>query len=669
MSEIITLGPVGINPRGEYNSETEYEKLDVVTYQGSSYVAKQSVVGQVPTTEYWQKLVSGGVGVDDIVDNLDSNDGEKPLSAKQGNNLNKSKVEVFDTVAQMKAANLKNGMVAETLGYYSVNDGGGATYKITNVESETDYQEELENGLYASLIVENNTINVKQLGARPQDKENNKYDLAPYLEKYKTLINNLTEKVNLYIPAGVWYTSPVNFIGSKGFSIIGDESFVLSRVSGTFITSLNNNQDYIFKIGNNTGYTQNWVLKNIIFSTAECLYKSSSNTFEIDYNNIKNIGSQCVKLLYATFGITDNLFFEHINGQALNICSCWENYFGLLNFRHIDALNSSIFCFDTVDTTLQDSANITACDFEKIMFEQVLGDLIEFKNHCKVGNCHIGTINFEDYKHNSVSYTTFTDENIDDFNNSNPVHNAILSLTEASTNVNTLIIDNIQLNNFSSWYATINETNYCHDTICKSVGDYNMLGIIIGNIDVVGMNKNAYLLISKDPVYQASQFIINTVKNYSLKDFVFDIEDFTYIDCKSRIKGVINNQIYRLTNLATPCYKLVNNKSTGNRYLKSETGALNELGIVLTQKSGTLPMAWILSSKTLVIRAKIPDGQTATLAISGSHSQTLTLVGTGEFKCYEIEFGSQFNLGDNVNINYKTGETQPDYCYYDYIIN
>lgn len=89
MSEIRTLGPVGLNPLGEYNSQTEYEKLDVVLYQGSSYVALKPVQGIVPTNaEYWQKLVSGGVGVDDIVDNLESNDSDKPLSARQGKKLN-----------------------------------------------------------------------------------------------------------------------------------------------------------------------------------------------------------------------------------------------------------------------------------------------------------------------------------------------------------------------------------------------------------------------------------------------------------------------------------------------------------------------------------------------------------------------------------------------------
>lgn len=61
MSTIITLGPVGYNPKGEYNSSTQYERLDVVLYSGVSYVAKQDVTGQLPTnTDYWDALGISG---------------------------------------------------------------------------------------------------------------------------------------------------------------------------------------------------------------------------------------------------------------------------------------------------------------------------------------------------------------------------------------------------------------------------------------------------------------------------------------------------------------------------------------------------------------------------------------------------------------------------------
>lgn len=64
MSTVVTLGPVGFKPTGAYDNTREYKKLDVVTYQGSSYVAKSDSIGQLPTdTEYWICLAKGGIDV------------------------------------------------------------------------------------------------------------------------------------------------------------------------------------------------------------------------------------------------------------------------------------------------------------------------------------------------------------------------------------------------------------------------------------------------------------------------------------------------------------------------------------------------------------------------------------------------------------------------------
>ena len=63
MAEPITqvLGVVGMKTRGEYNSETTYEKLNVVTYNGSSYCAKTDTQGNLPTnTLYWDLIAEKG---------------------------------------------------------------------------------------------------------------------------------------------------------------------------------------------------------------------------------------------------------------------------------------------------------------------------------------------------------------------------------------------------------------------------------------------------------------------------------------------------------------------------------------------------------------------------------------------------------------------------------
>jgi len=55
------LGKVAYLSKGTYNASTQYEKNDVVTYEGSSYVSLQATKGNVPTNAtYWQLIASKG---------------------------------------------------------------------------------------------------------------------------------------------------------------------------------------------------------------------------------------------------------------------------------------------------------------------------------------------------------------------------------------------------------------------------------------------------------------------------------------------------------------------------------------------------------------------------------------------------------------------------------
>lgn len=55
------LGKVAYLSKGAYSSSTQYEKNDVVTYEGSSYVSLQSTQGNTPTnTTYWQLIAEKG---------------------------------------------------------------------------------------------------------------------------------------------------------------------------------------------------------------------------------------------------------------------------------------------------------------------------------------------------------------------------------------------------------------------------------------------------------------------------------------------------------------------------------------------------------------------------------------------------------------------------------
>ena len=176
-----TLGTVAMTPKGEYDSSAYYEKLDIVTYNGSSYVAIQSTNGNLPTnTAYWQLLAQKGA-------------------------------KTYNTVAEMKAdTDLKDGMSAQTLGYYSVNDGGGATYKITNTDSQTEYQEELNSGLYATLII-NDYITPEMFGAVGDGTHDDTVAIQSVFNTGRNVILNKSYKC----------TSNINIVDARELTISG----------------------------------------------------------------------------------------------------------------------------------------------------------------------------------------------------------------------------------------------------------------------------------------------------------------------------------------------------------------------------------------------------------------------------------------------------------------
>lgn len=55
------LGKIMMLPNGAYNTNVEYDFLDIVTYNGGSYVCKKVSKGNVPTNgEYWQLIAEKG---------------------------------------------------------------------------------------------------------------------------------------------------------------------------------------------------------------------------------------------------------------------------------------------------------------------------------------------------------------------------------------------------------------------------------------------------------------------------------------------------------------------------------------------------------------------------------------------------------------------------------
>ena len=126
-------------------------------------------------------------------------------------------------IEQLKTLNAQVGDKYKTLGYYEENDGGTGRYEIiekdTNIKADNGLYIELNNGLIAKLLVENNTVNVKQFGAKG-DSTN---DDTKYL---KTAFNSGI--ANIELPKGEYKLTDRISLDTASTNIIGNNSIIFT---------------------------------------------------------------------------------------------------------------------------------------------------------------------------------------------------------------------------------------------------------------------------------------------------------------------------------------------------------------------------------------------------------------------------------------------------------
>ena len=144
----------------------------------------------------------------------------------------------YETVNDMKSAtNLINGSFAQTVGYYSPNDGGGSLYYITDTEPDNEYYETLGD-LYAVLVIEP-VMNVHQFGAKGDG----------ITDDADALIACFTHSNNVVFGEGETYRSSKNIvIGNSGtIDLNGSKIEMYNRLSETegLIVIFRINSDFV----------------------------------------------------------------------------------------------------------------------------------------------------------------------------------------------------------------------------------------------------------------------------------------------------------------------------------------------------------------------------------------------------------------------------------------
>ena len=163
---------------------------------------------------------------EEINNKLDEMADDGSLLEIVGQYLNSTAVWGYDTVSDMTSSeNLINGSFAETLGYYAKNDDGGALYKISTEQNALSIS--LGDGLYANIVA-NDTINVKQLGA----KGDGTTDDTTAIQKAIDNFNNIT------IPVGSFAVSNINLTNAKNLKGTNKNKSVIKSIDNNYVSSI-----------------------------------------------------------------------------------------------------------------------------------------------------------------------------------------------------------------------------------------------------------------------------------------------------------------------------------------------------------------------------------------------------------------------------------------------
>lgn len=320
MAEAITqvLGVVGMKTRGEYNPETTYEKLNVVTYNGSSYCAKTDTQGNLPTnTLYWDLIAEKGEKGDapekgvDYWTTSDKSEIEADLSSDVTSEVTTQLGGL--TSATPLVASSVSGMTDTSRIYVNTSDGYWYWYNDTEWVRGGQYLSDVITNLYTDLLfITNNSFSF--------DTTNSQLTIGACRFVFKQQYYNIETNQTINIPTSGTASKFVYFDTT-------DNTFKCSNFSQSQISST---KAIVLLFNNNALVNPNCVSYKGKYVVDGVNYNVINN---IDYiNNIINFISLTNKPLFTfnttnkTLKIDDCRVFNNKTGTTRDIASTTLDY-------------------------------------------------------------------------------------------------------------------------------------------------------------------------------------------------------------------------------------------------------------------------------------------------------------------------------------------------------
>lgn len=308
---------------GTLNDQTDLKNaLDSKANQTETTQALNSKANASDLNNYYTKSqmdtsLASKLGTEDIEDSLTSSSADKVLSANQGKILNEKiakKPYYFNSISEMKSYNLQTGDMAITKGYYEANDGGAGTYEVVtgNLTEDGGSIHEITNGLYAKLVIENETINIKQFGAKGDGTTDDTLKIS----------NAFNFGGNIIIPFGIYAISNTIYINDDTFVEMSKDAKIYLKDDSKCVMFMTTNAAHKniswcggTLDGNDAGQ----------HDTSTGTINDFTNAFR--FYNVENL-------------IVENVNVEHIHGHGIEHWGCNNAKFDNIYFQQaIDTTN------------------------------------------------------------------------------------------------------------------------------------------------------------------------------------------------------------------------------------------------------------------------------------------------------------------------------------------
>ena len=247
-------------------------------------------------------------------------------------------------IEELKKLDAKIGDKYKTLGYYEENDGGEGRYDIiansNDIKVDNGLYIQLENGLIAKLAIINNTVNVKQFGA----KGNKVNDDTTYLN---TAFNS--KVTNIEIPIGEYKITDVINISTKNTNVIGNASTIFTDND----YKPKKYSEFLFIMG-----TDNCNINNLKIEARE------TQNLENLYSAQVYIGASNIKVQNCSFKVPETTSSEH-GYNNIDLYTAWHNVL-----------------IENCELYLANNAKSGGCIWVRDLFNRGASDLTFTNNKC-----------------------------------------------------------------------------------------------------------------------------------------------------------------------------------------------------------------------------------------------------------------------------------------------